>query len=323
MSAEIGGMQLCFLSRIFTRHKSTNPADYGTIFLRWDPNGKEYGPYTFTDLLVRGWSGSPALGRFDEESRWRDYSHFLDILDHLDASTEQIKNLSDNNVNLGSATLNFKGAVILLEKQKQKQEETEHARRALERVAKDQLPATPHIRKKMSSLSISYPDDITRAGAKELIARHQEEQALRKVVANLMSEGIQVPQCLIESRDMGCDLSLCEILEEFVDLIAQLRELGIVERPTMNESLQGLAKTTSAYLEAIDEAESAECDVEDKEIIVGSHHYRLVGVLPKKGIAAIKRSIVERHLAGEWSFDRDIVKLIEQHMPNVRLRGSD
>ena len=77
-------------SSLFSQKGSTKPEDYEPLFVRWDRDGKEYGPMQFADSLLRDWSGPPKWGRFEGESRWRDYSHFLKILDRLDASQEQI-----------------------------------------------------------------------------------------------------------------------------------------------------------------------------------------------------------------------------------------
>ncbi|MEX2489485.1 MAG: hypothetical protein WD356_08170 [Pseudomonadales bacterium] len=66
----------------------------------------------------------------------------------------------------------------------------------------------------------------------------------------------------------------------------------------------------------MDEGDDAESQVTDKEITAKQGDYKIVGALPNKNLKSLLKEVVERTLADNWNFERDILGLLEQHFPN-------
>lgn len=273
--------------------ESTRPDDYGAIYVRWDKDGKEYGPLGLEDLITRQWSGPPRHVRFENESGWSKYDRFEKLLDRLEASDDQASKLGLED---GAPRPPFREAIKKIDELA----EAERARKAA-------LPATPHMRGKMDNLGISYPEDITREQAKQLVKEREAELAAEADLAQLRERGIDVADGV-------------EGAEELLYTLDEMKEIGVsVEVPRV-ASTDELKKLNSRYSDALMEADNAECEIEERELLIGCDEYKLVGALPKKGLAAIKHEVFRRAIAGEWNQDAMILDLVREHMPKVKIR---
>lgn len=311
-----------FLSSLFSQKGSTKPEDYQSIFVKWDRHGKEYGPLQFADLILRDWSGPPRWARFDGEKRWRDYSYFLKTIDRLGASQEQIAFLADQGIETDEATLGFKEALQLVERRREELREI----RAAERKEKEKLPATKYTRKKMDKCGVEYPEDVTRAQAKKLLADYEDVQQFRKLVRKLAKRGVSVPDSVLSGQggeSLRDGMSIIDHLETLPDLLDQLGELRVEYSVPDEINLRTVSMFNRRVEAAIDEAEDAEDQIKDRELFASDDEYRVVGKFPKKQMDAVKKEIIEKALQGRWSFERDILACIETHLPDVRLRVVD
>ena len=264
--------------------KSTRPEDYDAIFLRWNPGGKEYGPLKFSDLLTRKWSKPPMQGRFLNESHWHQYEDLLRLIDKLNPSEEQLAMLNKKGLIAPDERVNYRTAVSRLDRAA----EEGRARRASERAEKEGLPATAYMRKKMDGLGIKYSKDVTRLGAKRLLEEHAERQAIASTLDKLAKAKIEVPEEIFRAveRSNPSDNTVVDELDEFLEIIEQLGKLHCLIPSALPASVQALRELNGHYYRAIDEAETTESELEEKQILVGNREVRLVGALPKTGMRA-------------------------------------
>ncbi len=308
-------------SSLFSQKGSTKPEDYERIFVKWDRDGKEYGPMQFDDLLLRDWSGPPKWGRFEGESRWRGYGHFLKILNRLDAAQEQVVFLEAQGIEI-DAGLSFKEALNLVELRQGELKEI----RAAEKLEKEKLPATTHIRKKMAGCGIDYPDNVTRAQAKELLARYEDEQELLGLTKKLAKKGISIQNLVInaEAKESNKDnMSIVDHLGSLIDLLDQLDKLDVEYTTPSEINLTTVPAFNERVEAAIFEAENAEEEIKERELLVDCDTFRVVGKLPRQQMNCLQKEIIEKVLSNKWEFDRDIIGCIEAHLANVKLKPLD
>jgi len=273
---------------------SVRPEDYGPIFVRWNEGGKEYGPLELEDLVTRQWSGPPRDVRFEDESKWSKYDRFAKLVDRLEASDDQASKLGLED---GAPRPSFRDAIKRIDELA----EAERARKAA-------LPATPHMRGKMDNLGISYPEGVTREQAKQLVKEREAQLAAEADLAQLRERGIDVADGV-------------QGAEELLYTLDEMKEIGVSVDVPRIASTDELKKLESRYGDALMEADNAECEIEERELLIGYDEYKLVGALPKKGLAAIKQEVFRRAIAGAWNQDAMILDLVREHMPKVKIRA--
>ena len=106
---------MSFLKSLFETQRSAQPEDYPKMYFRWEKEGREFGPSEFRVMIIHNWSRPPIQGRFENETKWREYSFFVEILSHLKASKEQIEELNRLNIMCDESEISFKEALRLIE----------------------------------------------------------------------------------------------------------------------------------------------------------------------------------------------------------------
>lgn len=308
-----------FLQSIFKNEISDRPEDYSNIFFRWDREGKEYGPLWFDDMLTRKWSGPPLEGRFENESKWKEYSYFQKILDVLKISKKQISEMTKMGITSIDPNMSFKDAVNVI----QLKNEELRKQRKKERAEKDQLPATKQTMKKLIDLGIEFEKNITRIEAKKLLAYHKDKEYLSEIFNFLEKNNFHfVKQLSFDSIAKGTNDNL-PTFDQLEDLYTTLQSLADVKIEynfpnTLNKV--ELEKLINRINDAEFEAEDIEEQLKDREIFLGDTEFKVVGKLPKNQLKNIRTHIINKYLCGEWNIDRDLKKVIEIFLPDVILK---
>jgi hypothetical protein len=306
-------------SALFSGKQSNKLEDYEMVFVKWDPDGKEYGPYTLDYLITNSWSGPPVIGRFEGQNRWRNYSYFLEMFDHIAASEEQVKCLDSYGVSVNKSFLLFRDADAMIKIEENKICDA----RAAARKEKEGHPATKAALKKLDSLGIIYREGVTRAEAKALVDEYETTQELQALVGRLGKYGIRISEgaaSISEDRDPENDMARIEQIENFVDLLDQLKELGATCPLPETLDINDLPDLSDRIGTAIFEAEDAESQLQGREFLAGDEWYKLIGRLPQKQLNALKDEIFRTALSESWDFEQNILKCIATHLPDVTLK---
>jgi hypothetical protein len=310
--------------------QSADALESARIYVRWHKNGKEYGPYTFMDIVVRRWSGPPAHGRFEGEMRWRNFREFLDIVDRLAPTEEQKCFLAHKNVELDRGA-SFKEAAILVRKFQDQEtgevEEIEDRLRKLRKAKKDALPATKYTRSKLQELGIDYPESITRLEARQLIAMDGLKEELRSYENFFRKRSISLeipdffgseqPFC---AKKQAADSALAD-LEQFVYFLEDLDKLGVKPSLPSKLDLSVIKGYSDKCLSAFNAAEDAEFEITEREIFTpNGDSYRIVGKIDEQELVNLKGAVLRKALRGTWDSERDLRSTIKKHMPSLKMQ---
>ncbi len=311
-----------FFKSLLKSKLSEKPEDYKRIYFRWEVGGQEYGPLFFDDMITRNWSGPPIEGRFENENEWRQYAYFLKILDNLKASQNQLSMLNKHNINIDKENLKFREAIELIENN----EDELRKQRAIEKQEKEKLPATRNTIKKLESYGIKFHDNITRSEAKILISKHEEKEQIKQIVKDFNKRGIDISSKFeIETsiNESANKFSFTELLSDLNDLFTRLIEFDVTY--TLPEKLNAelISKINNKIENALFDAEDAEEQIKDREIFVKEGDFKIVGKLPKSNMQKLNKEVIENHLQGSWDFERDVLKLIRKHFPDIKLKKDE
>lgn len=311
-----------FLKSLFKSGISNKPEDYQKIYFRWEVGGQEYGPLFFDDMITRNWSGPPIEGRFENENKWYKYDYFLGILDNLKVSQNQINILSKNNISVDVLNLKFREALKIIENK----EEEIRKQRAIERQEKEKLPATNNTLKKLESYGIKYTEDITRSEAKILILKYEEKEKVKQIISDFNKRGIDISlkfDIEVALSESANEISFAELLEELNDLFTRLSEFDVTY--SLPEKLDAalISEINNKIENALFDSEDAEEQVKDRDISTLEADFKIIGKLPKSNLVKFNKEIIEGHLQGNWDFERDILKLLKKHFPEIKLKKNE
>lgn len=111
-----------------------------------------------------------------------------------------------------------------------------------------------------------------------------------------------------------------EALNELRGILDELHEFGIkVDTPSIGP-LSELQKLNDRYCGALLVAENTEDELVERNLFIGYDEFRLVGTLPKRGMVALKQAVFDKSLADSWNFDEQILAMLAEHMPSVRVK---
>lgn len=342
---------------IFSKKEfSRKPEDYKNVYLRWEMKGKEYGPMAFSEIPIREsrWTAPPVLIRFEGEDNWRKFKPLRKISLELLASEKQLKLLNKYNVSYNPETLRYSEARLLIETKV-------YELRDQEKKEKDQLPATKHSLKKLDALGITYSGEITRKQAKVLLLKHKEVESTKELLESLAKKGINVPEVFdlaSISRDSKAEqdfISDLFTLETFIDefgktkialalpmnMTAKLLSDVLEDLSTLEMALDSLEEYKISYTppspldlstikkqaelldNAFSELEEVAGQLEEKEIYTRSGDFRIVGTLPKAKTQDLLNEVFLEALDQKWNLERDIINLLEDHFPGIKLKELD
>jgi hypothetical protein len=71
---------------------------------------------------------------------------------------------------------------------------------------------------------------------------------------------------------------------------------------------------------ALFEAENAEEQIRDKSFSTLEADYKIAGKLTAKSFVSFNKEIIESYLKGNWDFERDILKVLKNHFPEIQLK---
>jgi len=308
-----------FFKSSFKTETSNNPEDYPKIFFRWDREGKEYGPLWFNDMISRKWSGPPIEGRFENESIWREYSYFEEILNNLKISQEQISKMTKIGITNIDPNMSFINSIKTIEIKK----EEFRKKREEEREEKAQLPATNQTIKKLNSLGIKYRENITRHEANELIVYHKDKEYLSEIFNFLKKNNLDfIEQLSLDSVLKGSveNLPTFDQFDELFSTMQSLLNFDIDYNYPNTINKDEMEKLINRLNNAEFESEDIEEQLKDREIMIGSNEFKVVGKLPRNQLIKIRTHIINKFLADEWNSDRDLIKVIEIYLPEVNLK---
>jgi hypothetical protein len=343
-----------FWAKVFGKKYPTYLSDCDQILVKWDTDGKVYGPYDFERLFQLGWSSWPLYCKFINDSKWRKINYFFNIRDQLKASKDQKEYLTKYNINFSEKLLHLEAKQIIDEDENlRRQKEVEKADQ--ERKRKGALPATPQSKKKMNDLGITFSPDITRDRAKFLIERHEfliqldklkisydAEISKKEAKARLERFHYQFDSIsrlkslaanrVISSESENIDLSLLNdeelydwgyYLEELEKLINNLEELNVRHPVFSFKNKENLTDLVDLIESALDESEELLSEIEDRELYINNNDYKVAGRLNKKALSNFRIKVIEAMLSNRWDFDRDMLELVSKYLPSVTLKNMD
>lgn len=311
-----------FLKSLFKSDFSDKPEDYNKIYFRWEDGGREYGPHFFDDMITRNWSGPPIEGRFENENKWRKYDYFLEILNNLKASQNQLSMLHEYNVSVDKASLKFRDAIKII---KNKEEEI-RKQRAVERQEKKKLPATKNTINKLKSYSINYSDNITRAEAKALISEYEEKEQVKQILSDFKKRGTDISSKFdIEAslKESANKFSFVELLSDLNDLFTRLSKFEVTYLLPDKLNAELVLEINNKIENALFDAEDAEEQIKDREFSTFDADYKIIGKLHKSNFQRFNKEVIESHLLGNWDFERNIFELLKRHFPEIKLKKDE
>jgi len=311
-----------FLKSLIKSEFSDKPEDYFKIYFRWERDGREYGPLGFEDMLTRKWSGPPIEGRFENGTKWREYSYFQNILTVLKISREQITEMTKMGIEQVDSNMSFKDAIKVIQLKNEELRE----KRVKERKEKEQLPTTKKTIKQLKDLGIEFNENITRVEAKRLISDYKDREYLTEIFSYLKKNKFTfVDQLEIDTVAKSSDASL-PTFDQFDELYSTLQSLS--DYKIEFNSLNSITKDEmevfiNRLYDAEFEAEDIEEQLKDREIMIGDDEFKVVGKLPKKQLLNIRTDIISRYLSGEWNSDKELMEIVNRHLPQLELRKID
>ncbi len=312
-------MNISFIKSLFKNDITDRPEDYPKLYFRWDREGKEYGPLFFDDMLTREWSGLPIEGRFENESKWKEYSYFQKILNVLKVSKEQVSEMTKMGLTEIDPNMSFIAAVKVIEL---KNEELRKQREE-ERVEKDKLPATKQNIKKLIDLGIEYDKNITGLEAKELLSYHKNKEHLSEIFKFLKTNNFHfVEQFTIDAVIKRTDDNL-PTLDQFEEIFTSLKSLleyniNFKFPDTLNKV--DMEKLINCLNDAEFEATDIVDQLKSREIIIGDDEFKVIGKLPQNQLKKIRTHIIKNYLSTEWNADKDLIKVIGTFLPEIILK---
>lgn len=311
-----------FLKSLFKSGNSNKPEDYHNIYFRWEIDGQEYGPLFFDDMITRNWSGPPIEGRFENENIWRKYDYFLEILDNLKVSQNQLSLLNKYNISVDESNLKFIDAIKLIEKK----EEEHRKQRAIERQQKEKLPATRNTIKKLESFGIQFPENVTRSEAKILISKYEEKEQVKQILKDFGKRGIDISTKFdieVSLGESANNFSFAQLLEDLNDHFASLSKFNVTYLLPEKLNAEFILEINNKIENALFDTEDAEEQIKDREFSTLESGYKIIGKLPKKNFQGFNKEIIEDHFEGNWDFERDILKLLKKHFPEIKLKKDE
>jgi hypothetical protein len=308
-----------FLKSLFKSGCSKRPEDYDKIYFRWEIGGQEYGPLFFDDMITRNWSGPPIEGRYENEDNWRKYKYFLKILDNLMVSQDQLGLLRKYDISVDELSLKFRDALKMIEEKK----EELRIKRSIEKKKKEKLPATKNTLKKLESYGIKYSDNITRSEAKLLISSYDEKEQVKQIISNFKKRGIDLSSKFdmdVVIEESVNNISFTEHLEELNELLMKLSKFNVAYSLPEKLSAESIFETNNKIENALFDAEDAEEQIKERFFSTLEADYKIIGKLPKNNIRNFIKDVIENHLQGNWDFERDILKLLRKHFPEIKLK---
>lgn len=296
---------------------------YPRFYCKWNETCSfDYGPYDFRDILTRKWSGPPKIGRFENETKWRDFSYFLQILSKLKASQPQLKYLIENNIVYDMNEISMIEAEKLITADKKiKRAETEA--RAQE---KSLLPATKRTLNKLDKLGIPHREEISRKEADELIIKFYKRKRREEVLEEIHAAGILIPSDITnEELDELSTLGIPdeEELRDFNNNINKLKELGInceIPRILSTNIIDDINSKIEGGLEV---AEGIIIDLKDPHgqlLDLESGIYEVHNISHDENFDMLKAEIITRYFSDEWDNDKQIKSAIKKFFPQASIK---
>ena len=289
------------------------PATHSSqVAVKWDENAREY-TYQLWELQTKSWSGPPKIGKLVGEKKWRPYSELFALLEEVQPSEDQKKNLEK--LKILEAASSFSHAHKLIEEAKKKKKE-----------ATEKLPATKATLKKLQDHGIKHNETITRAEAKALLKKKENVERKDELLASLKTRGIELPSRVtleeleeLEYASLPSEESMNELKK-----ICQTLDLWKVKYKLPKIYTQdSVDDTIDIYDEAIIEAEGAVDEVKLGFLELENGDYGVEGIEEGADFTEFMADIAKRVLKENWEFERNVRSLLRKHFPAAKLEKID
>jgi hypothetical protein len=282
------------------------------VTVKWDENAREYN-YQLGELQTKSWSGPPKIGKLAGERKWRPYSEIFALLDEIEPSEDQIRNIQKLKISVTAGS--FSHAHKLIEEAKKKKKE-----------ATGKLPATKATLKKLQEHGITHNEKITRAEAKALLKEKEEKLRKDELLASLKARGIDLPSniTLEELEDLeDASLPSEESLKE-LEKICQTLDLWRIKYKLPKVYTQdSIDEAIDTYDEAIVEAEGAVEEVKLGFLELENGDYGVEGIAEDTDFTQFMADIAKRVLKENWEFEKNVRSLIRKHFPDAKFEKID
>jgi hypothetical protein len=314
---------------VFKKQSLKDPNKLGEVLAKWDVEGKEYGPYSLEYILSKPWSDYPQIGKFEGHRRWRNFKYFLELADCLGPTLDQVAFLEKHDITFDRERTTLREAFNLVQNQesvlaKQAIEVKRifEAERAIEKKRKDGLPATAHMRKKMSGFGIPFDDSVTRAEATQLVRVHEKRELFSETLSRIKKHGWCIEGQMDDAVFLETDGNECSIADYLEDIVLELDEIEALKVEIAVQLSWDLAKVKNVserLSNARFESENAEDELRERELLLGGREYRVKGRFPAKEMKGFRKLVFETSFQGNWVFERDLPKAMQEKFTDVRL----
>ncbi|MDG2345350.1 MAG: hypothetical protein P8M62_04745 [Opitutae bacterium] len=292
---------------------SPPPSSTSEVFVKWDENAKEYGPYVLGDLMSKSWSGPPKIGKLSGERKWRPYSEVFALLEKIEPSEKQRAYLEKLQVSI--ETTSYLHAYKLIDHAKKKKKE-----------AAGKLPATKATLKKLKEHGIKHSESITRAEAKALLEKKDDKDRKDELLATVKASGIQLPSrvTLEELEELEyASLPSEESLAELNKMCQTLDVWKVKYKLPKIYTQDSVDDTIDTYDEAINEAESAVDEIKQGFLELENGDYGLEGVAEDSDFTELMADIAKRVFKENWEFEKNLRSMLRKHFPDAKFEKID
>jgi hypothetical protein len=283
------------------------------VFVKWHENAKKYGPYELGELQAKPWSNLPKIAKLSGDKRWRSYNDVLSLLNSVQPSELQRKNLEK--LKITEPAQSFAHAQKLFEEEKREK-----------KASADKLPATKDMLKKLQENEIKHGEGIPRGEAKALLEQKEKKERKDELLSLLKERGIELTSKTslnvleeLEHAHPPSDQSLAELKSDCRKLDSWKIKYNLPKIYTQDS----VDDFIHLYDEAIIEAEGAVDELKEGFIKMDNADYAVEGIAEGTDFTDFMADLAKRVIKENWDSGKNLKSMIKKHFPESTFEKID
>ncbi len=107
------------------------------------------------------------------------------------------------------------------------------------------------------------------------------------------------------------------------ELLIRLSKFNVAYSLPEKLSAESIFEINDKIEDALLDVEYAEEQIKDRNFSTLEADYKIIGKLPKNNFQNFNKDVIENHLQDNWDFERDILRLLRKHFPEIKLKEDE